>query len=60
MKADKLPKFSERLTLVVGAPVLDAEPAVVLEQVQPFAGADVPVALLLDLGEQPRLEGKNK
>ena len=43
-------------TLAVGAPVLQAKGAELLQQVQPLEGADVDVALLLDLLEHPRLD----
>lgn len=39
----------------VGAPVLQAPGAVVLQHVQALAGRDVPVPLLFDLCEDPRL-----
>ena len=41
--------------LGVGAPVLEAVVAKVGEHVEALAGADVPEAVLLDLGEDPRL-----
>lgn len=38
--------------------MLDAKLAVLSQQVQPLTRADVPVTLLFDLREQPRLENQ--
>ena len=42
--------------LCIGAPVLQAVVGIATEDVQPLTGTDVPVTLLLDLLEHPRLD----
>ena len=38
--------------------MVQSEVAELLDDVQPLCGADVPIALLLDLSEEPRLDDR--
>ena len=40
----------------ITAPVLETEVAKVANEVEPLGAANVPIAALLDLGEQPRFD----